>query len=494
MFERITPEEVGLPSKIITEFINCLENCGAATHGVLFLRDGKIFSEGYWKPFHKDFNHRMYSQTKSFVGIAIGLLEEEGKLSLDDKIIDYFPEKIDIGVSENLKKQTIKDMLTMRTRGGCARWFDSNDTDRTHLYLNEDRRGRIPGALWAYDSAGSQVLSSLVEKLAQMPLLEYLKLKLFDHIGSFKTAKILKTKNGDSWGDSAMVCTLRDMATFGQFVMNYGEWNGKRLMNERYLREATSKITDNKEDANYTGYSCGYGYQIWRVVGNGFAFIGMGDQLTVCYPDKKLIFCCVSDNQGAPFCRKFIFWLLENLILKNLQDCPLPKNTSDYSELENKLSNLELKAVSGFEDSEFRKELDGRKYVCEKNPMGITEFSFKFNGKEQGEFKYVNAQGAKSIAFGVNKNVFGKFPQTGYSRENGGVATTDGFTYNDAVSFAWLEDKKIMLLVQIIDDYFGNMCAIFAFKDDWATVSFTKTAEAFLEEYQGVLIARKESE
>ena len=95
MFERITPEEAGISSRKITEFINKLNYRGASTHGLLFMKGDKIFTEAYWAPFNKDFHHRMYSETKSFVSVAIGLLEEEGKLSLDDTIASHFPEKIE---------------------------------------------------------------------------------------------------------------------------------------------------------------------------------------------------------------------------------------------------------------------------------------------------------------------------------------------------------------------------------------------------------------
>ena len=104
MFEKITPEQAGISSEKVIKFIEKLEKRGARTHAILFMKGDKIFAEGYWKPFHQDFCHRMYSQTKSFVGIAIGLLEEEGKLSLDDTIASYFPEKIDGEISEYLQK------------------------------------------------------------------------------------------------------------------------------------------------------------------------------------------------------------------------------------------------------------------------------------------------------------------------------------------------------------------------------------------------------
>lgn len=491
MFKKITPEQVGISSENVIKFIEKLEKRGARTHAILFMKGDKIFAEGYWKPFHKDFCHRMYSQTKSFVGIAIGLLEEEGKLSLDDTIASYFPEKIDGKISEYLQKQTIREMLMMKTVGGGRWWFNSGDPDRTHLYFNCQRAEHPSGTVWSYDSAGSQVLSVLVEKLSGKTLLEYLKEKLFNKIGAFQTATMLQTPNGDSWGDSGMICTLRDMAAFGRFVMNYGVWNGERLMNERYLREATSALVHNSSTANVYGYHQGYGYQIWRVCGNGFAFVGMGDQITVCFPEKDFIFAINSDNQGTPIIREMIFQNLEDLVVDQMQDTPLPENSTVQKRLEELLAELELRSVKGLDDSAFREELNGVMYQCRENVMGITEFSFVFHDGKTGEFRYTNAQGNKVIPFGVNHNVFGKFPQLGYAGDRGVVATTDGSMYNDAVSLAWTDEKELMLFVQIIDRYFGNMSAKFSFKENEVYAVFNKTAEYFLNEYQGELIGKK---
>ena len=112
MFERITPEAAGISSDRIVKFINKLEQRGAIMHSMLMMRHGKIITENYWAPFNKDFCHRMYSQTKSYAAIGIGLLEEEGKLSLDDKVADIFPDKIDGEISIHLKEQTVRQMVS----------------------------------------------------------------------------------------------------------------------------------------------------------------------------------------------------------------------------------------------------------------------------------------------------------------------------------------------------------------------------------------------
>lgn len=483
MFEKITPEEAGLPSKNIKEFIDTLEENGCTTHNLLLMKDDKIFAEHYWAPFHKDFLHRQYSQTKSLVSVAIGLLIEDGKLNLNDTIISYFPEKIEREVPPFLSTQTIRDMLTMCTCGGPQKsWFNSDCIDRTRFYINEAAADHKPGTRWAYDSAGSQVLSSLAEKLSGMNLLDFLKNRIFNEMGAFQTARILKCRNNDSWGDSALLCTARDMASFGYFVMNYGKINGKQLMSEEYLREATSALVNNDDDGFDSCFSQGYGYQIWRTHG-GFAFVGMGDQLTVCIPEKELIFVINSDNQGHPYSRGIIISAFFEKIVKQMENNPLKRVEAVD------VGGLKLARQKGKSSSRIAETINGKEYLCEPNESGIEKFSFVFNEKG-GEWRYTNAQGDKILPFYWNENCFSEFPQDGYSTEHGGCENTDGYRYNCATSAAWINDNQLALRCQIIDDYFGNFIARFGFKDESADVIITKHAEAFLNEYNGAINAK----
>ncbi len=491
MFEKITPEKAGISSEFVSKYIKFCERCGIVSHSLLMMRGDKIFAEYYWKPFHKDKCHRMYSQTKSYVGMSIGILESEGKLSLDDKIHTYFPEKIEKTLPENLSKLTIKEMLTMETCGEPPFWFYHNDPDRTHLYFNENKALVPSGMRWAYDSPGSQLLSTLVEKLSGMSLFDFLNERIFKYLGTFKTATILKTKNEDSFGDSALICTTRDMVSFARLIMNGGEWNGKQLISKEYIKTATSRVVDNRIMAFDKVLSQGYGYQIWKTEYGGFGFIGMGDQLTICIPEKDFIFSCTCDNQGHPASRSLILNYLYETIVDNLKEESLPENPEEYAKLQELGESLELAKMSGDKFSPFQSELSGKVYLCEENPTGITKFSFEFKCNE-GKFHYTNAQGDKTLNFGLGKNVFCKFPQLGYSDIHTGLPSKNpDFMYDCAASAAWGEEKKLLLRVQIIDTFLGNMFAVFSFKDDIATVTMKKNAEAFLDEYQGEFIAIK---
>ena len=493
MFNTITPEQAGISSDAVTKFIRKLEERGLYTHGILMMRGQDIFAESYWAPYHQDSIHRMYSQTKSFVGIAIGLLEEDGKLRLDDTLASYFPEKIHTEPDPWLADQTIRQTLMMETTGQSSYWFtDETATDRTEQYFRTKVSTHPAGMFWEYDSPGSQVLCSLVEKLSGMTMLEYLKQKLFNAMGTFQTAKLLKNRNDDSFGDSAMICSLRDIASFGRLLMQGGIYNGTRLMNEHYIREATSRLVDNDETGFSEDFHVGYGYQIWQAPRGGFAFVGMGNQVTICLPQQDLLFTIVSDNQGylngsGPY--GMILTAFYDFIVDELHDGPLAPDPVAYERYQALSQSLRLKHLPGNTESAFASDINGVTYHCDENPTGITEFSFRFGPDHTGEFHYTNTQGKKVLPFGLGKNVFGKFPQLGYAGEHACVPTTDGSMYDCAVSAAWREEQKLLLKVQIIDDYLGNFVAIFCFREDRCTVRMVKHAEAFLNEYHGIINA-----
>jgi len=488
MFSRISPEQAGISSASVTRFLRALDRRGLAMHSVLLMKGDNIFSEAYWAPFHRDQCHRMYSQTKSFVGVAVGLLEEDGLLHLDDPIYTYFPDKIDRELPEVMKTLTIRHLLTMCTCGLTPSWFLSEDPDRAHLYFNENKADHPAGTQWKYDSHGCQVLSILVERLSGMRLFDFLNQRIFRHLDAFHTAQILKVKNNDSWGDSALLCTTRDMAAFARFVMLGGVWQGKRLMNEAYLRDATSRLADNNREGFAGAFTQGYGYLIWRVPG-GFAFNGMGAQLTLCLPEQDLLFTCTADNQGFDAAKDLILSAFYEYIADEMGPAPLPDAPEAYEAYLAVEESRTLCCPQGPVTSPLAAAVCGKTFICGENPMGIRSLRLDFTEDGEGIFHYVNQQGDKDLHFGLGKNVFGKFPQTGYSGEHGGLPDDSGYCYDCAAGGVWCQPDKLQIKVQIIDRYLANLLITFSFLPDAVHVTMVKHAEQFLNEYNGQLLA-----
>lgn len=484
MFDKITPEAAGISSGQVKKFIDVLCEYGMGMHGMILAKGDQIFAEAYWAPFHKDFLHRMYSETKSFVGVAICQLVAEGKLSFEDKIIDYFPDKLPSQVHPYLQAQTIRHMLTMETcMGSDCWWFGCRVKDRVEYYFHR-KPVRYPGTTYLYDSDGSFILSALVERVTGQNFLDYLRGKCLDEIGFSKEAHCLNAPGGYLWGDSALICTTRDILRFIRLLVRDGEYNGKQLLDPDAVKTAKKKQVDNSSYNINSSENTGYGCQIWNFQQNSFAFNGMHGQYAIYHSASDITMVCNSGFRTGELLPEIVFKDFFENIVNNTEKIPLPENNEEQKKLEDYCNELQLVTASGAEKSDFEKMINGRRFVTEgENPMGITEFTLRFEEKD-GIFEYVNAQGKKTLSFGRKENILQKFPQTGYSKDTGSVGCA-GHRYDCAVSAAWKEEKKLMIFVQIIDEYFGVLDITIGFKDNYAVIEMKKDAEDFLTEYSG---------
>lgn len=479
-----SPEAVGVSSESIEQFIRTMEDNRLATHSIIIARGNQIIYENYWAPFHRDYLHRIYSSSKSFVSLAIGFLVQDGLIDLNDPISKYFPEELKDQPDQNVHKQTVLNMLMMSTaRRPIKPWFTSNTEDRVNYYLQaQSAQTRPAGLLFEYDSNGSFLLGVLVERVTGKPFMEYLREKLFKKIGVSDDAYCLKCPGGHSWGDSAILCTAMDLFLTARFTLNGGSWDGEQLLDPEYVKAATSKQIDNSIMASNPFDSFGYGYQFWMTYQNAYFFNGMGCQIAVCVPDKDLILVCNADNQGKNYAMQMIIEQFFDCIA-NHASAPLPENPSAFDNLQTYSKNLILLTAQGFAHSDYEKLINRVTFQMQDNVMGITKLRLEFAG-EQGRLCYTNLQGDKELPFGLGHNSFGLFPQEGYSDEIGSIPAKGNY-YQCAASAGWIENNKLRIFVQIIDRYFGNIIMTLAFRDGTIALQMQKAAEFFLEEYNG---------
>ncbi|MBQ5883504.1 MAG: serine hydrolase, partial [Clostridia bacterium] len=182
ILERVkSPEEVGVSSKEIVEFLNDMKENKLEFHSFMILRDGKVACELYRAPFNNETPHSAYSISKTVTAIAAGFAIEEGLFSLDTRIVDIFPEYIPEKVDGRIFKITVRNLLTMTAGISPNLLLDKGKTDWLKEFFKSSFYGE-PGT-FRYVNENIFVLSAMICKLSGETLREYLLPRLFLPLG-----------------------------------------------------------------------------------------------------------------------------------------------------------------------------------------------------------------------------------------------------------------------------------------------------------------------
>lgn len=329
------PEATGISASCIMDALREIDTRGISMHSFLFCKDNCLVAEGYYAPVKKNDLHRMFSVTKSFVSIAIGFLQEEGRLSLDDSIVKFFPEYVP-NTSEAhpwLLATTIRDMLSMRSCHASTTYDKfSSKTDWVKSFFTVAPTHK-PGTVFHYDTSSSHTLCALVEKLTGMKMLDYLRNKVLNEIGFSKEAYCLTDGFGVSMGGSGLMATSRDLMLFALLILNNGKLNGKQYISADYIKESTSFQTATCVTGPVPSESQGYGLQFWIGEHNSIVCYGMGGQLAILLPEYNTAIVTTADTQGYQGGNQVIYDAIFRHILPELEKKKAPWTPSDEEKL-----------------------------------------------------------------------------------------------------------------------------------------------------------------
>lgn len=466
----VSPESMGVTSESIHSFLEELSQSRIPMHSLLIARRNRLIFETYFSPCQKDELHRMFSISKSFSSLAIGLLAEEGNIHLDDTIIQYFPEYAPKNAHPWLANMTIRDMLKMQTCHTTTTYKINPHKNWVESFFTT-KPSHPSGEVFLYDTSSSHTLCALVEKLTKMPLIEYLKKKILNPIGCSGDAYFLSDPFGTSMGGTGLMMSSRDLMRVSILISNHGRTpDGLQLLPEAYLKEATSWQTDTQLTAPSLEESQGYGYQFWRTRHNGFVCYGMGGQYALFLPDYDLILVTTADTQEQKYGNQLIFNAFYRHILPALSDHSLPENREATQLLEKTCCRLSLPIVKGNLTSSFAHTISKHTLIVSESNAPFSQCSIILNEDQTGSLcLYWNNTWYK-ISFGIGKLVTGIFP-----------------IYNQyyAASAAWTEETSLYLNCQLIDQYVGMIHFYFYFGENHFTLFMKKTVEDSFSEFQG---------
>lgn len=285
--------EEALPAEMGERFLQKVKDARMNLHSVMVLKNGKVIFEKWLRQHSPQKNHVMWSVSKTFTSMAIGFAISEGKLSVQDQVISFFPDDLPNEISDNLKELKIKDLLSMSV---------GHDTDPTVAIRNEKASWEQqflafpiphqPGTKFVYNSIATYMLSSILQKVTGEKLIDYLTPRLFVPLG-ITGATWESNSEGVNIGGWGLYVKTEDMAKLGQFLLQKGKWKGEQLLPESWIEEATTmKILqkpDVKPEESNSDWEQGYCYQIWRSRHNSFRADGMGGQFILVLPEQNAV-------------------------------------------------------------------------------------------------------------------------------------------------------------------------------------------------------------
>jgi len=378
-FSVSSPESLGIPSASISAFVDGLDALEQA-HAFILMRQGKIAAEGAWHPYSLELPHELFSLSKSFISCAIGIAREEKLLSLDDRIVDFFPEYLSPAVSPGMRLVTLRDLLRMASgHDRCSFGFVKSRQGDWLRQILESPLLYPPGEHFVYNSGGTFLLSAVIHRVTGMNPVEYLQPRLFDPMG-IAAPEWNCCPQGINIGGWGLWLPPTDIAKFGQLLLQQGNWEGKQLVPAGYLREATSFQIDNSMNGN-PDWKVGYGYQFWRCRQNGFRGDGACGQYAVVYPEHQLVFAFVSGLSNM----QNVLTLLQEKVLPYLGEDPLAEDPEALAELRKRTAALKASLPAEMEQGAEVSPLSGTvagEYAVVDNPWDIRSLRVHFPGDE----------------------------------------------------------------------------------------------------------------
>jgi CubicO group peptidase (beta-lactamase class C family) len=288
--ERTDANVYGIDDNQLNRFVAGLENMmlddkNIEFHSYMILKKGKVILEGAFSPYQLNERHYLFSLTKSFTSIAIGIASDEGLLSLEDPITKYLSFNT---VNEYTNEITIKHLLTM-TAGDKDSIFSHPDIQKTKNWLDLYFSGDFDevGSTFNYSTSSSYLLSVIISKVTNKNVNDYLYPRLFKQLDIAKPAHD-RCPRGFNTGGYGMRLKTEDVAKFGQMLLNQGTVDGVELVSKEYIKAATSKQVANGEDLN-SDWNQGYGYQFWQCRHGAYRGDGAFGQYCVVIPNLEMV-------------------------------------------------------------------------------------------------------------------------------------------------------------------------------------------------------------
>lgn len=445
---RSTPEAQGVSAEAVSVFLDSVAASKHEFHSFILVRHGNIIAEGWWNPYRRDLRHTLYSLSKSFTATAVGFARAEGKLSLNDKVVSFFPNDLPDTVSSYLRELTIKDLLTMSVGQEPDPTNDVvQDTNWVKHFFSMPIRYQ-PGSKFLYNSTATYMLSAIVSKVTGQKVVDYLQSRLFEPLGIAKPdwEESPKHINTGGWG---LRLRTEDIAKFGQLFLQKGKWNGNQILPQGWVEEAsTAHIIQHPEYSQVkrdsSDWEQGYCYQMWRCRNNAYRGDGAFGQYAVVMPEQDAVIAITSetaDMQGE-------LNLIWKILLPAMQKGKISANTAADASLKKKLAALALPVEKNLGTPAFTKT---KTFIFEPNAQSIRSLTLNFQNSVCN-VTIKSDSGTYPIRFAANSWQQGETRMKGPYLVSGAKNSLTGLPpFKIAAEYTWINPGTLKLVLRYIE-------------------------------------------
>jgi CubicO group peptidase (beta-lactamase class C family) len=381
---RSSPEAQGVSSPAVLAFVEAADQTIDSLHSFMLLRHGQVVAEGWWAPYHAEDPHALYSLSKSFTSTAAGLAIAEGKLSVDDPVLRFFPEDAPTEPGTNLKAMRISDLLRMATghqtnppMTAAQPWAKSFLTHPVPFK---------PGTHFLYNTLATYMLSGAVQKATGQTVLDYLKPRLFEPLG-IERPTWEASPQGITAGGFGLSVRTEDIAKFGQLFLQKGKWQGKQLVPEAWVEAASARQTSNGSNPK-SDWEQGYGYQFWRCRHGAYRGDGAFGQYAIVLPEQDAVIAITSGVRDM----QAVLNLVWDKLLPAFKASPLAPDEASRQKLERTLKGLALRPQNG---EGLAAKVGGKKYVFPTNDRKLESITLQASGKDGAVTLVTRADGVE---------------------------------------------------------------------------------------------------
>jgi len=365
---RSTPEPEGISSSAILAFVEAADTAIDAMNSVMIVRHGRVVAEGWWAPYDARTPHVLYSLSKSFTSTAVGLAIAEGKLSVDEPVLGFFPDDVRDSTPANLRAMRVRDLLRMSTGQVTEAPLGITDDSAVrgtwvHRFLSHPVPYK-PGTHFLYNSPATYMLSAIVQKVTGQTVLDYLQPRLFAPLGIERPTWVTSPEGIDA-GAYGLNVRTEDIARLGVLYLQRGKWNGVQILPAAWVDEATARQTSNGSSPS-SDWDQGYGYQFWRSR-HGYRGDGAFGQYMLVLPEYDAVVAITSGVRDMQSVMNIVW----DKLLPAMRADPLPADPAAQRALLAKLGALQVRTVAGRSTSPLAAKVSRRWYTLDNNDRGL---------------------------------------------------------------------------------------------------------------------------